>query len=228
MIYIGLDDTDTLTSRGTGHLARVIADELSSHYPVAGVTRHQLLFDSRIPYTAKNSCAAIILELEDADLDQIFVQVRAIMMAHFEPGSDPGLAVAKEIPTEVVAFGHRAKTEVIHQSEAFELAGNGHPIHLECLGGSCDGVIGALAAIGLASDGNDGRYINVGSVRDLTGMVPPQQVISAGVTAVRQLNGDAVTGGMLDAERLRPARRERQPILYVEQGEDGWMPLKLD
>ena len=62
MVFIGLDDTDTLESRGTGHLARQVAAVLSSDCFVLGVTRHQLLLDSRVPYTAKNSSAAVVLD----------------------------------------------------------------------------------------------------------------------------------------------------------------------
>mgnify|MGYP000273024857 CR=1 FL=1 len=58
MLFIGLDDTDNLESRGTGHLARQIAATLSADYSVLGVTRHQLLLDPRVPCTKNNSSAA--------------------------------------------------------------------------------------------------------------------------------------------------------------------------
>ena len=62
-IYIGMDDTDNLESRGTGHLARTIAQELAAEYQLLGVTRHQLLVDERVPYTSHNSSAVIELEV---------------------------------------------------------------------------------------------------------------------------------------------------------------------
>lgn len=58
-LYLGIDDTDTRESRGTGRLARMIARELSRSYPVMGVTRHQLFVHPSIPYTSHNSCAVI-------------------------------------------------------------------------------------------------------------------------------------------------------------------------
>jgi len=61
MLFIGLDDTDTLESRGTGRLARRIAAALAADYSVLGVTRHQLLVDPRVPCTRNNSSAAIAL-----------------------------------------------------------------------------------------------------------------------------------------------------------------------
>ena len=65
MIFIGLDDTDTLESRGTGHLARQIAAALAADYAVLGVVRHQLLRDPRVPCTKNNSSAAILLDGDD-------------------------------------------------------------------------------------------------------------------------------------------------------------------
>ena len=62
MIYIALDDTDMLDTRGTGHLAREIAAQLAETYPLIGVTRHQLSSDPRVPCTHKNSSAVIHLD----------------------------------------------------------------------------------------------------------------------------------------------------------------------
>ena len=62
MIYIGIDDTDNLNSRGTGRLARNIAAALSSDFTVLGVVRHQLLQDPRVPFTSHNSSATILLD----------------------------------------------------------------------------------------------------------------------------------------------------------------------
>jgi hypothetical protein len=59
LIYIGLDDTDNKTSRGTGRLARAIAESLAERYAVRGITRHQLLVDPRVPYTSHNSSATL-------------------------------------------------------------------------------------------------------------------------------------------------------------------------
>jgi len=51
-LYLGIDDTDTRESRGTGRLARMIAAELARSYVVTGVTRHQLFIHPSIPYTS--------------------------------------------------------------------------------------------------------------------------------------------------------------------------------
>jgi tRNA(Ile2) C34 agmatinyltransferase TiaS len=227
MIYIGLDDTDNPDSRGTGHLARLIAADLSADYPLAGVTRHQLFFDPRVPYTAKNSCAAILLDAPTADPAALLSRIRALMLAAFEPGSDPGLAVAAAVPPPISDFGRRAQTDIVTQADARALAA-AHGIELAGLGGTEDGVIGALAAVGLAASGDDGRYVQVGHSRDLEGEVSIADVLAAGIDAVQTTDGQPVESGTVLVEKLRPARRGGRVVLFVEPAGDRWLPLKLD
>ncbi len=228
MFFIGLDDTDNLESRGTGHLAREIAAALAVDYQVQGVTRHQLLFDSRVPMTKKNSCATIVLNGTGSyDHTALLERVRVLMLSDFHPGSDPGLCVTRIVPTAITAFGRRAQRELVTQAEARELAVK-HNISLLGLGGDEDGVIGALAAVGLAAPGADGRYVLVGRSRELTGLQPVSAVLAAGVSAVRTLDGQTVTTGLIQTDKLRPARRGGEPILFVEHNGDHWLPLKLD
>jgi hypothetical protein len=229
MIYIGLDDTDNHESRGTGRLAREIAADLAKEYPVQGVTRHQLLVDSRIPYTSHNSSAAILIDApEEPPLELIFERVRALMEADPVPGSDPGLCVATESAAQAVTgFGIRAQKEVVDQVQARFLALSSG-IMLAGLGGTQDGVIGALAAVGLAAGGQDGRYLLLGTSRDLTGLQPLEALRAVGLDDVRTLDGQPVEAGLVLADKLRPARRAGRPVLFVEEcDEHYWLPLKL-
>lgn len=227
-IFVGLDDTDTLESRGTGHLARQVAAALADDYPLLGVTRHQLLVDPRVPYTAKNSSAAIVLQANGRFAAQeLLGRVEAVMRDHFNPGSDPGLCVAARVPAAVRAFGRRVQQEVVSQEEARALARD-HAIRLLGLGGTQDGVIGALAAVGLAAGGDDGRYVMVGRSRDLSGLKPVSAVLAAGIADVRTLDGRRVTQGLILTDKLRPARRGARPVAFVERAEGCWRPLKLD
>ena len=147
MIYIGLDDTDTLKSRGTGRLARNIAAMLSLDFTLHGVVRHQLLQDPRVPFTSHNSSATILIEEKcETDINALFRRVKALMLADFQVGSDPGLCVTRNIPDAIVEHGRRAQKEIVTQEEARELARK-HGIALEGLGGTQDGVIGALASV---------------------------------------------------------------------------------
>ncbi len=228
MILIGLDDTDTLESRGTGHLARDIAAAMAANYPVLGVTRHQLLVDPRVPCTRNNSCAAIALDVDgDVDPGTVFARVRALMLDDFQPGSDPGLCVTHAVPAAVTAFGHRAQRELVSQDDARALAAE-HDLLLQGLGGDQDGVIGALAAVGLAASGEDGRYVLVGRSRELSGLQPVSALLEAGVVAVQTLDGQPVTEGTVQTDKLRPARRGGRPIAVVEWAGGHWLPLKLD
>ena len=226
MIFIGLDDTDTLVSRGTGNLARRIAAELRQEMPVLGVTRHQLLKDPRVPYTKNNSSAAIHIQ-STLPLEVIAGRVREVMLADFILGSDPGLCVAQVADQAIIQFGCLAKREVVTQDQARYLA-HLHGMLLFGLGGDQGGIIGALAAVGLASGGEDGRYIDLGSIRDLSGLQPVEAILAAGVRAVKTTSGEEVAEGMVSIEKLRPSRRGGQPVAIVQRSEAYWQLLKLD
>ena len=228
IVYIGMDDTDNRDSRGTGQLARATAARLSATYPLSGIIRHQLFFDPRVPYTKNNSSAAILLHTpDDADLSAIFQQVKEWMLADFQPGSDPGLCVAASVPEVVIHFGRRTKVDLVTQAEARQLAA-AHLILLEGLGGTEGGVIGALAAVGLAAIGEDGRYIEVGGLRQLSGLQPVATLLSIGIHHVQTLDGEPVTQGLVSTDKLRPARRGGVPVAVVQWEKDAWQPLKLD
>lgn len=242
MLYIGLDDTDTLGTPGTGQLARGIAAMLTENYPISGVVRQQLFFDPRVPFTKNNSSACIMLangseagslhtqESEKYLMLAVGEKVRAFMQAHFQPGSDPGLCVSTIAPPVFTAFGRRAQRELVTQMEARALAAE-YGVLLEGLGGTEDGVIGALAAVGLAASGDDGRYILVGRSRELTGLQPVKALLEAGIAMVQTAEGVPVSEGLVLTDRLRPARRQGRPVAVVTWSEEHggcWLPLKLD
>jgi tRNA(Ile2) C34 agmatinyltransferase TiaS len=229
IIYVGMDDTDTLESRGTGALARSVAAALGDQYRVLGVVRQQLLpCDPRVPCTKNNSSKGLILEAADGtDLRGLAARVRDLMLADFIVGSDPGLCVAAAVPDEVVEWGRRAQRELLTKEEAIALAAR-HGIHLEELGGDGMGVIGALAAVGLTAGGEAGRYILVGQARSLAGAQPVEVVLAAGIAAVETEDGSAVTSGLVLTDKLRPARRGGRPVAVVRQDGDAYAPVKLD
>jgi len=228
MLFLGLDDTDILDSRGTGHLARSIAAELAADHIVLGVIRHQLLRDPRVPCTKNNSSATIVLDGDTAiDPAALLERVRRIMQDNFQPGSDPGLCLATSVPAAITDFGRRTQHELVTQAEARALA-LAHGLSLLGLGGTEGGVIGALAAVGLAAGGEDGRYVLVGRCRELSGLQPVHALLAAGIVAVQTPDGQPVTDGLVQTDRLRPARRGGQPIAFVEWNGECWIPLKLD
>ena len=88
-------------------------------------------------------------------------------------------------------------------------------------------MIGALAALGLAASGEDGRYVQVGEPREFTGLQPVAALLAAGIAAVQTPDGKPVTSGLVLVNQLRPARRDARPLVVVEWGGDHWLPLKL-
>jgi tRNA(Ile2) C34 agmatinyltransferase TiaS len=227
-LFIGMDDTDTADSRGTGHLARRIAHALSTEYAVLGVARHQLLIDSRVPCTKNNSSAAILLNGKGkTDAGNLLQQVKALMLDDFQLGSDPGLCVADFVPPAVMEFGRRVQQELVTREEAQSLADE-LSLPLLGLGGDHSGVIGALAAVGLAAGQEDGRYILVGRSRELSGLQPVSAVLAAGIVSVRTADGQPVMEGLIQTDKLRPPRRGGQPVAVVEWVGDHWVPLKID
>ena len=231
MIYVCVDDTDNLNSRGTGRLARAIAAELSKKYPVFGVTRHQLYVHPDIPFTSHNSCAVIHLDSDDKDgIDDIFEIAKKEIYDDFIEGSDPGLSVAHEsqILPSLIAYAKDAKDTVLTQEKARTLAKNLN-IRLEGLGGTEDGVIGSMAGLGLAFAGNDGRFLLKGSIRDLLGPQPVEKLMDAGIDAVYTLDGRLVTEGMVlndENKSVKPCPVNGKCILFVDDSEGMLTAIK--
>lgn len=232
-LLLALDDTDTLSSRGTGRLARAIADLIGKNYPVLGVTRHQLYVHESIPYTSHNSCAVIHLgPCGNGQEDRIFSLACEHMRADFVEGSDPGIAMAKRatVSPEVIAFGHHAKRRVLTKEEARALAKKSS-IRLEGLGGTEDGVIGALAGIGLAATGNDGRFIQIGRIREITGPAPAETLLDAGIDLILTLEDVPVTTGMIqvpEGKSVKPCPVSGKAVLFVEKRDGTYRAVKRD
>ncbi len=234
MIFVGLDDTDTLETPGTNQLARRIAGSLPPGFSAAVVLRHQLLFDPRIPYTSKNGSASILVEAgPDADQGTLLVTLRQAVRDWYVPGSDPGLCVAGEVSSEVIAFGRRCQREPVPQAEARALA-RAAGVHLEGFGGTEDGVIGALAAVGLLAGGDDGRVVHRsgwGWPDDFSGLRTVEAIRARGVDRVLVAGSETVVQeGVVDlGKRLRPSYRRGRVVLFVEPAAmpGAWRALKL-
>jgi hypothetical protein len=233
VIFVGIDDTDTLDTPGTNQLARRIAGRLPRGYRCRRALRHQLFFDPRVPYTSHNGSASLLVDGDAGGVDVVIDCLRREMRAWFVPGSDPGLCVALDVPEEVRRFGRSCQHEVVAQGAARALADR-HGLHLEGLGGSNDGVIGALAAVGLLAEGQDGRVIHLEGWQwpdDFTGVQPVHAIRERGVEEVRMAeSGATVTDGLVDVGRhLRPNIRDGRVVLFVDPAADGagWRARKL-
>lgn len=234
MTYLGIDDTDIIGSPGTNQLARAIVSRLGGIGKGAIVCRHQLFFDPRVPFTTQNGSASIQLPRGDQmPSGELIDTVRDVMRAWYVDGSDPGLAVSGASSAGMAAFAARAKRDVVSQAEAQAVAAESG-CHLEGLGGSNQGIIGALAAIALAEGGNDGRVVHREQWPWPDPFSGPQSVgdiIERGIDEIRTMSGAQFTGSTIDVgKHLRPNWRNGRVVLFVEllAGELSWRARKLD
>lgn len=226
MITIGIDDTDVLDSPGTNQLARHLVTQLAGRWRGRLITRHQLLDDPRIPCTRRNGCVAIKFDTSTTEsIDDLAAAISSLMESWCPHGSDPGLCISStEIPQVVIDFGLRCQREVVSQRDARQLAAD-CGFRLFGLGGTEDGVIGAVAAVGLMASGNDGRVIYLGDAQvdhfDISGTYPVNQLANFGVDEVRQLQSNELvsTGTVALGKRLRPNYRRGMVILFVSQSQ---------
>ena len=232
-LLIALDDTDSLESRGTGRLARAVADAIARDYPVWGVTRHQLYVHPSIPYTSHNSCAVIHVDAGGREpLEMSLAIAEETMLDDFVEGSDPGLAGATldQVAPAMVAFGRDAQRMVLTQERARTLAKN-LDVWLKGLGGTEDGVIGAMAGLGLAATYNDGRFLQKGAIRSHTGPTPASVLLSAGIDEIMTLDGRKVTEGIIilrEGKAAKPCPVNGRAVLFVDEQDGELVGVKRD
>ncbi len=238
LIFIGIDDTDIVGSPGTNQLARLILKRIGESAESAIICRHQLFFDPRVPYTSKNGSASIQMpNAGPEDISALIEKIHETMRGWYVVGSDPGLCVATGASVEMRAFGLRCKSEVVTQDEARAIATRAG-CHLEGLGGTEQGIIGALAAVGLAAGGEDGRIVHLSwwpyPEDGFSGPQTVEDILSRGVYEIKQIGTEApVIATTVDVgKRLRPNLRGGRIVLYVEASQEPhatapWHAVKL-
>jgi tRNA(Ile2) C34 agmatinyltransferase TiaS len=229
IVLIGIDDTDNQTSAGTGQLARRLAQEIEQRgAKPLGITRHQFLLDKRIAYTTHNSGACIAIEWTKP-LSELEFAVDLIAQWAAE-GSDPGICIANcaGVADEVMKWGWAATREVLAQERAAALAEE-QGLCLRALGGTGDGIIGALASVGLRADGNEGRFLDLPGLRVLDEFVDNRQLMELGIQVDHQVPMGAGTSDALykTMNWVRPRLVRGRPVWPVEWSEDerAWIPV---
>lgn len=164
IVLIGIDDTDSKESRGTGFHARGLASLLmnSGNVTVSGVTRHQHYRHPDIPYTSQNSSACIVADV--SDFQRVWDICSQYLSVSSASGSDAGLALAmpQQIDKRLTAWAYSTTKEVVNMEDAYSLAAE-RKIWLEGFTGNHQGIIGALASVALRNSGNNGRFIATGN-----------------------------------------------------------------
>lgn len=194
-VLVCIDDTDSIDSRGTGELADLLAREVEKQGwgKCRSITRHQLYVHPDIPYTSHNSSMCFIAEMDEAHLAALTEFAAGFLVRESAEGSDPGLcvAVAERLPQtgSLVDFGYRAKRSVIEMQEAYTLASE-IGVHLSSHGGTGQGVIGALAGVGLRLSGNDGKMRGSLTIPSRDGVATVGEILRhAEVDVVRTTDG---------------------------------------
>ena len=198
-VLICIDDTDNLESRGTGELATMLAEEIQrrSWGNSDFVTRHQLLVHPDVPYTSHNSSMCFSADIEEAVLQPLIAYAGDFLQQESAEGSDPGLCVSVleklTEPEAIIAFGHSAKKEVLTKQAAYDMAAR-LGVHLSEHGGTGQGVVGALAGIGLRLSGNDGRLKGWLKIRTEDGLASVGEILSqTSLGGVRTMEGELLS-----------------------------------
>jgi tRNA(Ile2) C34 agmatinyltransferase TiaS len=231
IIYVCIDDTDNQESIGTGRLSRMLAQDLQAKGLIEGasVTRHQLLVHPDIPYTSHNSSACIeAVTGAESDIEKVAARARAFILENFHEGANPGLCIAgkERVPEALRTLGARAQQEVIALEDARGLAEKASA-STWWAGETGQGVIGAMAGVGLRATGNDGRFIGLAGIRKLEGVLSVADILShSGVKRVETVSGEALHAEELvdTQDWVRPVLLNDLPVLVVRRNGSHWQP----
>lgn len=229
---LSIDDTDDLTkSTSTGYIASQIAKVLSKEYNLKvknGVSRHQLLLEEGVPYTSHNSTMCIDIE-GDMAIEEIEEIAETILYKHMASTASPGICICNvdlfEEPKVLMDFGRRAKEFVLTKKEAHQLCESRSHIIAKELGGEGNGIIGAVAGVGLRLSGNDGTFRgkihlkderSTISVKDLKDRFNLDDIVN--LSTKKPLNDDEI---ITNEDPAKIFLREGKCIVFAYEKEDG-------
>lgn len=223
---IGIDDTDSPHTGGTGGLAfelgRLLQERTGAQ--LLELTHHQLWLTPLIPHTTRNTCACLVLDGETRLRRVLELECRSFLLHECAAGANAGMALADlaQVPIGVIEWGSRAKRQVLTRSASLELARESE-ISAAGLIGDGSGVIGALAAVGLRAGGNDGRFLWMPGLCELSGILTLTQLLDrCSFGRVETLRGrtpqfdDRIDLG----DWVRPLVRGGRSVLLVEEAPD--------
>jgi len=220
---ICIDDTDNEESVGTGKLARWLGANLAERHLIGAefsVTRHQLLVHPDIPYTSHNSSACIKASSR-CESEALLDAARDFLKQHWHEGANPGLCVvrADRVCAALVELAEAAQQEVLKLDE-FDDAIRDMRLAIWATGETGQGRIGACAGAALRSTEDDGRFIGLRGIRDLTGCKSVRDICSlSGVDEVR-LEGGGRLGDDVEIETrdwVRPSLISGRAVFLVRE-----------
>lgn len=247
-----IDDTDNLESPGSGHILEELCRILESEGLCRSgrITRHQLFVHPDVPYTSHNSSMCIDL----TDIEEPHALIRRgeeLLRSMAAPGSDPGFCFAlREMIDTAKAelllsdFGRQAKVTVLTKALAMQAA-ESCGIYLSELGGTGDGIIGAVAGIGLRLSGNDGRFRGkfdpaeaLTGEAQIPGSMRVQQLLAHPlIDQVGDMSENAAPGGYISVEPeeqihwnapVKTVLLDHRAVLPVKRDGEIWRALDKD
>lgn len=231
-IFLGLDDTDILGSPGTNQIAMALATKLQElEIDTTMILRHQLWYDPCVPYTSKNGSASMQLECKSLiDFLMLASFCKEFLLSHFVEGSDPGLCLATENQAKsLISHGWRTTAGWVNPAEAIEKAREAGCL-LWSIAGRDHGIVGAIAAVGLAASGEQGRVVyHQSAYGEIRGMISVEKLQEFGIVVIEEASQIPVSYGIVDlVKKLRPNIRGKKVVLYVKKGLDfdSWTALK--
>ena len=160
VIFIGIDNTDSKTSNGTGFLSRELGKhiELKNLGKVLNITRHQLFLSEKITFTNRNNSACI--EVAACNQEELITFCKEFVINNSDKNAKPAVLFAKplSVTSELIEFSIKAKSNVVTVKEALSFINKTNFIDVY-VGKDNNGLIGAVSAIGLRATGNDGTVI---------------------------------------------------------------------
>ncbi len=229
-VLLCADDTDQIDSEwGTGELVSLISETMEKRGwgKSYGVTRHQLLIHPDIPYTSHNSSMCFSADMDEAYLEALTSYAADFLAKESAEGSDPGLCVAVtdriKKPELLIAFGRKAKDTVVTKEEACSLAQQ-LGVHLSEHGGTGQGVIGALAGVGLRLSGNDGRMKGKLKLKSIDGVATVESILAqANIDLVMSWEGALLANNELVklGNTVKPILQGGKYVLLVAPVVDG-------
>lgn len=160
--YIAIDDTDELGYHtSTGEICDEIRKHITQYYgQTTPVTRHQLFLHPDIPYTSHNSSMCFTCYIKPEIIEEVKIFVSDFVTKQSAPSAAAGICIgfSKDIlhKDELLKYATDAKKNVLTHKLAYEVADKSN-LYLRALTPNENGIIGALAGIGLRLSGNDGR-----------------------------------------------------------------------
>lgn len=219
---IGIDDTDGPGCEGTGALVRALAAHIeeAGWGQSLGVTRHELIDSSKLTATTGNFAYALAIQTERSILD-VEDDVVDFVRDHASSAADPGIALLSrhsDVP-HLLAFGRRAQTELMRLDWAQTFA-NESNASLRSLGSKRAGSVGALAAAGLRAGGQEGRFIDLPGLREITGRITAGQIRErTGVETVIDEDGEPLDRDdpVETYDWLRPRLEGGKPVIHTRR-----------